>query len=95
MKKRKPAPADQSPMLLQKELAFYGVDIDPESFNELIAALHSAMHPAWNPEQLLYHPTYGATFVCAVRARTKYSLPEEMILRRLRNLQKAGKYEAP
>lgn len=96
-KKAKPkrtAANGQAPLVagarLEKELKFYGCDMDPGQFNDLLAEMHHNMHPAWNPEQLLYHPTYGATFVKAIRARSSDTLPEEMILRRLRNMQKAG-----
>lgn len=75
---------------LGKELEFYGCDMDPDEFNDMLADLHHNMHREWNPEQLLYRPSYGITFVNAVRARSNQSLPEEMILRRLRNLQKKG-----
>lgn len=95
-KKSKAAPpppnGTEGRMLLAKELALYGCEMDPVEFNELLADLHHAMHPSWNPEQLLYAPTYGIVYVKAVRARSIGSLPEEMILRRLRNIQKAGKH---
>jgi len=88
--KTKKAPV--SGCALATELAFYSCETDANEFNELLTDLHVNMHPSWSPEQLLYRPTYGTAFVNAVRARAGSSLPEEMILRRLRNIQKAGKH---
>ena len=75
---------------LEKELEFYGCSMPADEFNDLLADLHHNMHRGWNSEQLLYRPSYGTVFVEAVRARSSQGLPEEMILRRLRNLSKKG-----
>lgn len=79
----------ESGMSLGKELQLYGCSMDPGDFKDLLAELHHNMHPAWSPEQLMYRPTCGIVFVNAVRSRTGcQGLPEEMVIRRLRNIQK-------
>jgi hypothetical protein len=80
---------------LLTELQFYGCDLAPAAFNDLLTELHLSMNPQLNPEQLLYRPYDGLRYCAAVRARTRDSLPDEMILRRLRNIQKAGRFTGP
>jgi hypothetical protein len=88
-------PSPISGCRLLAELQFYGCDMDPSSFNDTLTELHLSMNPQLNPEQLLYRPYDGLRFCAAVRARTRDSLPDEMILRRLRNIQKAGRFTGP
>jgi hypothetical protein len=83
-------------MLLEKELELYGCEVAANEFNELLADLHIQMHPSWTTEQLLYRPSYGITFVNAVRSKTRcHGLPEEMVLRRLQNLRKNTDFGEP
>lgn len=74
---------------LSTELAFYGCDMTPDAFNDLLIEMLHNMAPSLGPEQMTYYPiAFGAPYVHAIRARAGKGLPEEMIIRRLRNLQK-------
>jgi hypothetical protein len=79
-------------MQLADELRLYGCECDPLEFHDILVELLHAMHPDWNQEQLLYHPTDGLGYVRAVRCRARCDgLPEEVILRRLNNIRKNGR----
>ena len=80
-------------MLLDKELVFYGCVMDAGEFNDLLADMLNNMYRGTSPEQLLYRPEWGALYCNAIRARSINSLPNEMILRRLRNIEKAGAFK--
>lgn len=74
--------------ILHKELKQFGCDLTPDQFRDIVLGLRQAMHGTWTDEELLYHPYDALRFCAAVRARSRDSLPDELVLRTLVNIRK-------
>lgn len=78
-------------MKLEDELRLYGCNKSPTDFEDTLVTLLGAMYPQMNTEQLLYFPDLAKRYCEAVRSAVGcQGLPDEMILRRLQNIRKAG-----
>lgn len=75
---------------LKEELEASGWDQSPDEFRVLIADTFHDMFKSWTPEEMLYHPKECGHFCNMVRKRSGLSdLPDYVILRTPRNIQKA------
>jgi len=73
---------------LAAELKLYGVQYNPEQFNQLLTELRVAMAPTMSIEDFVCHLDDAKQFCNAVRSRIGGPLPDWVICRRLLNLRK-------
>jgi hypothetical protein len=73
---------------LAAELKLYGVQYNPEQFNQLLTEIRVAMAPTMSIEDFVCHLDDAKQFCNAVRSRIGGPLPDWVICRRLLNLRK-------
>jgi hypothetical protein len=73
---------------LAAELKLYGVQFDPDKFNQLLVEIRVAMAPTMSIEDFVCHLDDAKQFCNAVRSRIGGPLPDWVICRRLLNLRK-------
>ena len=67
------------PVILARELAVFGLDIQPELFRDLIQEVHAVCHPAWTIDELVCHPRDAKRYCNVVRGRLACAdLPDDL-----------------
>lgn len=78
-------------MKLADELEEFGVEMEPDEFEDALREVWFALCPASTPDAIVCDPGWRKPFVREVRLKVGRKLPEEVILRRLLNLRKCSK----
>src|SRR4051812_43318607 len=73
------------------ELLAYGCDMEPSAFEELLGETHADLFPAWTDEELADHLRNALDFCNVIRRKLKSDIPDDLIMRSLRNMRKQGR----